>query len=147
MTVMLGERQAHIYLFTDPGDILASGTFICMRKTGTLSLRKGWEEGEKGSMDSFGGLSGQLWEAALTVPLPVTQATHSLHSRLEGPPVIPVLEVTRLQEVLVPAVARVLIADPAGREARTVWRWPASLPGIQNPAWTRQVSISPCSLL
>lgn len=36
------------YLFTDPGDILALGTFICMGKTGKLSLRKGWEEGEKG---------------------------------------------------------------------------------------------------
>lgn len=65
-------------------------------------------------MDSFGGFSSQDWEAALTVPLPITQAAHGLHLRLEGPPLVPVPEVTRLQEVLVPAVARILIADPAG---------------------------------
>lgn len=113
-----------------------------MRKTGKLRLRKEWGQGEKGSVDSFGGFSGQHGEAALTVPLPVTQAAHGLHLRLEGPPLVPVPEVPGLQEVLVPAVARVLIADPAGREARrTAWRRPASPPGIQTPTWTSRLSI------
>lgn len=86
-------------------------------------------------MDSFRGFSGQDWEAALTVPLPITQTAHGLHLRLEGPPLVPVPEVTRFQEVLVPAVARILIADPAGREARrTAWRWPVLQPGTQTPA-------------
>lgn len=68
-------------------------------------------------MGSLGGLGGQDWEAALTVPLPVTQATHGLHLRLESPPLVPVPEVAGLQEVLVSAVAGVLVADPAGRGA------------------------------
>ena len=74
-------------------------------------------------MDSFGGLSSQDREAALTVPLPVPQAAHRLHLGLEGPPLIPVPEVTRLQEVLVPAVAGILIAYPptgVGEARRTV---------------------------
>lgn len=107
---------------------------------------EGW--GEERSANSLGGLSSQDGEAAFTVPLSVTQTAHSLHLGLEGPPVVPVPEITRLQEVLVPAVARILIADPAGRKARrTAWRWPASLPGTQTCTWTSQLSMHPCLLL
>lgn len=88
-------------------------------------------------MASLGGLGGEDREAALTMPLPVTQATHGLHLRLEGPPLVPVPEFAWLQEVLVPAVAGILIANPAGREERrTGWRRSASLPGTQIPAGT-----------
>ena len=104
---------------------------------------EGWATREEWCVDSLGGLSSQRGEAAFTVPLSVTQAAHSLHLWLEGSPLIPVPEVTRLQEILVPAVARILIADPAGRKARTAWRWLASLPGTWTPTWTSQFSIHP----
>lgn len=78
-------------------------------------------------MDSFGRLGGRGWEAALATPLPVTQTAHGLHLGLEGSPLGPVREVTRLQEVPVPAVAGILIAYPAGGEASRT----ASLPAIQ----------------
>lgn len=106
-------------------------------------------KGEEEGMDLLGGLGGQDREAALTVPLPVAQAPHSLHLRLEGPPLVPVPEVAGLQEVLVPTVAGILIADPAGREARrTGWRRPDYLPGTRTPARTGQFSTSnPLSIL
>lgn len=119
--------------------------FYLHGKDGKTESEGEWGKGEEQGMYSLGGLGRQDWEAALTVPLPVAQAPHGLHLRLEGPPLVPVPEVAWLQEVLVPAVARILIADPAGREARrTGWRWPASLPGTRTPARTSQLSTHPC---
>ena len=117
-----------LHLFIDPGDSLASGIFICMGKVGTMSLQQGGPHERR--VDSLGRLGGQDGETAFAMPLPVTQATHGLHLWLEGPPLVPVPEVARLQEVLVPTVAGILVANPAGGKARrTVWRRPVSPPG------------------
>lgn len=117
-----------------------------MGKVGMMSLQQG--RLHEPCVDSLGRLSGQDGEAAFAMPLPVTQAAHSLHLWLEGPPLVPVPEVARLQEVLVPTVAGILVADPAGGKARrTVWRRPASLPGTWMPPWTSRSSSQPGSLL
>lgn len=46
------------------------------------------------------------------VPLHVTDAAHGLHLGMGSPKVTAVLVVSLLQQVLQPAVARVLVADP-----------------------------------
>lgn len=51
-------------------------------------------------------------EGAPLVPLHVTDAAHGLHLGMGSPKVTAVLVVSLLQQVLQPAVARVLVADP-----------------------------------
>ena len=69
-----------------------------------------WEGGEGGAL--AGGVEG-----APLVPLHVPDAAHGLHLGLGGPEVTAVLVIALLQQVLQPAVARVLVADPpAGPE-------------------------------
>lgn len=64
----------------------------------------------------WGALVGGV-EGASLVPLHVTDAAHGLHLGLGGPEVAAVLVITLLQQVLQPAVAGVLVADPpAGPE-------------------------------
>lgn len=54
------------------------------------------------------------------VPLHVADATHRLHLGVGSPKVTAVLVISLLQQVLQPAVARVLVADPpAGPEVGT----------------------------
>lgn len=69
-----------------------------------------WEGGEGGAL--AGGVEGTP-----LVPLHVPDAAHGLHLGLGGPEVTAVLVIALLQQVLQPAVAGVLVADPpAGPE-------------------------------
>lgn len=71
-----------------------------------------WAVGQAPQKGGDGVLVGGVEGAAL-VPLHVTDAAHRLHLGLGGPEVTAVLVVTLLQQVLQPAVARVLVADPS----------------------------------
>lgn len=82
-----------------------------------------WAVGQAPQKGGDGVLVGGVEGAAL-VPLHVTDAAHRLHLGLGGPEVTAVLVVTLLQQVLQPAVARVLVADPsAGPERRREGTW------------------------
>lgn len=71
-------------------------------------------------LGSLGRLCGQHREAALMMPLAVPQAAYSLHLWLKGAPLIPVSEVAGLQQILIAAVAWVLVTDPSGKRVGKV---------------------------
>lgn len=66
----------------------------------------------------LGTKSSAAQEAATLVPLLVTDAAHRLQLRLVGIPLVPVAELSPLEHILAPTVARELIAHPPAENNR-----------------------------